>query len=409
RISGGPQGDAVIVHELIHALQDQHFDLFSLQKYVQGNSDRSAALSALVEGDATLGMFAQQMAGSEEQQKLFIKFFQITTDLSKEFMAVNRNVPTFIQDSMFFNYSQGLEFNWRLKKAGGLNKINLAFRDLPASTEQILHPEKYLSSNRDEPWTIQLPSLQKYFPQKNGWTKLSEDTMGELGIQILLREYFAYRRLKKHLGAFWKPLSSNIILRGLGRTAYKYLNANKIRESAAGWGGDRYKVYYNPKTGKTALVWLTYWDTEKDSQEFFMAMKKVRQLGGKDFPASVYQQGKKVLVLTNIPDMKEELVESLWRTAKIQTFDRSRFKKEFPICQSIYRLRFEKNKTKRKAWEKKILGYGKAAIPFLIQALDGEKKKDFLAFISQTLYKLTGKNLGANYKAWKKWQEDQKK
>src|SRR5262249_23780591 len=48
--------DATLAHELVHALQDQHWDLKTKSKYRPGDSDRSSALSALAEGDATSAM-----------------------------------------------------------------------------------------------------------------------------------------------------------------------------------------------------------------------------------------------------------------------------------------------------------------------------------------------------------------
>src|SRR5262249_33618037 len=55
------ENKSVIAHELTHALADQHYDLDTLQKAVKKDDDRSMALSALIEGEATLTMFGASM------------------------------------------------------------------------------------------------------------------------------------------------------------------------------------------------------------------------------------------------------------------------------------------------------------------------------------------------------------
>ncbi|MBV9949593.1 MAG: hypothetical protein JOZ69_22320, partial [Myxococcales bacterium] len=51
------EADATLAHELVHALQDQRWNLEQRSKYRPGDGDRSEALSALAEGDATSAMF----------------------------------------------------------------------------------------------------------------------------------------------------------------------------------------------------------------------------------------------------------------------------------------------------------------------------------------------------------------
>lgn len=408
------QQNAVIVHELIHALQDQNYDLFSLHKIAKNNDDQSAALSGLIEGDATLGMFAQQMAGTPSQQKFFVQFFQFTTDLSKEFMGTNKDVPGILQDTMFFNYTQGIEFNWKLKQAKGIEGINKAFRDIPASTEQILHPEKYISDQRDEPWEIELADLSSFYPKADGWEKVSENTMGELGTQILLREYLAYRNLHSKLGGLWRSASKNTFLRGLGRMAAKMWTAKSVNSAAAGWGGDRYVVYYNSKDDVTSLVWYTLWDTERDAREFAQAYRKLESVGVTRnnavtrsyknlYTSPVVVKGKKVIILKRVPKKASLLILQAVLKSKTTLYDRGAFKKNFPICQAIYALRFvdQKDIQKKKELIQKVLAFGKKAVPFLIDALDGESKKAFLTDVNALLKKLTNQDHGTDYKKWK--------
>ena len=63
--SSGENADATLWHELVHSLQDQHFDLKPHSKYEAGKSDEQAAFSALAEGDATSAMADVMIAGAQ--------------------------------------------------------------------------------------------------------------------------------------------------------------------------------------------------------------------------------------------------------------------------------------------------------------------------------------------------------
>src|SRR5262245_7701938 len=55
------ENKTVIAHERSHALADQNFDLDTLQRAAKQDDDRDLALSALIEGEATLTMIGAQM------------------------------------------------------------------------------------------------------------------------------------------------------------------------------------------------------------------------------------------------------------------------------------------------------------------------------------------------------------
>lgn len=231
--------ETVLVHELTHALQDQHFNLrkFMLEDPL---SDAAAARTALVEGDATLTMynFFGQMKMEEMPlaEELVTKLIQDP----KQLMAMTpdmpgakemENAPAYFRDGMLFSYMQGFVFCMNVKKLGGQALLDYAFTDdPPRSTEQIIHPEKW-HTQRDDPIEITLPDLSADAP---GWTKVSEGTMGELGIRILLNE------------------------------ALK--DSEQSAAAACGWGGDRYAVL--EKDSALMLAWVTDWDSAADAAKF---------------------------------------------------------------------------------------------------------------------------------------------
>ena len=231
--------ETVLVHELTHALQDQHFNLrkFMLEDPL---SDAAAARTALVEGDATLTMYnffgQMKMEEMPMAEELVTKLIQDP----KQLMAMTpdmpgakemENAPAYFRDGMLFSYMQGFIFCMNVKKLGGQALLDYAFSvDPPRSTEQIIHPEKW-HTQRDDPIEITLPDFAEAAP---GWTKIAEGTLGELGVRILLNESMK--------------------------------DAEQSAAAACGWGGDRYAVL--EKNGALMLAWVTDWDTKADAAKF---------------------------------------------------------------------------------------------------------------------------------------------
>jgi hypothetical protein len=243
------ENKTVIAHELTHALADQHYDLDTLQKAVKKDDDRSLALAALIEGEATLAMFGASMDDWEgDIIHLPAENLEWTFNLISPFMAFMgggkaiRSAPAIISESMIFPYFRGMVFCAKLTNKGGWAAIDEVYRDPPLSTEQILHPEKYRETP-DYPMSIDLAALAA----GDGWKEAGRNVLGEMQLGILL---------KKHGG----------------------------KAAAAGWDGDRYAVFEGAK-GKLGLVWASTWDSEDDAREFmrgYLACQsdKIENLGG---------------------------------------------------------------------------------------------------------------------------------
>jgi len=215
----------VYAHEVTHALQDQNFELNkNTPLLMKDNDDRVMAAKALIEGDATLLMNLYLM-GNFDPVKFFSRdlFHMLGQPVEKLAAA-----PAYLRESLLFAYQQGQEFCGSLYDEGGFVRIDEAFRALPESTEQIIHPEKYLQKS-DPPIEVTWPAL----PVK-GWDKIGDNVAGELGIRLLISGELA---------------------------------AARATQAAEGWGGDRYQVF-ETGPGRHAVVWWTRWDTEKDAREF---------------------------------------------------------------------------------------------------------------------------------------------
>lgn len=229
RVSSG-ELETVMAHELTHALQDQHFDLSRLEKWPEHDSDARLAMSALVEGDATLVM-SRYMASNP------LRFLGVLASSLRSQGASQgfTKAPRILRESLTFPYLQGLDFTTRLYRRGGWQAVSSAFGHLPQSSEQILHFEKYLAG--EAPQKVELRDLSRA-PSRalgRGWTLLDHDVNGEIGLFLTLAE----------------PLGDD----------------DAARAAVAGWAGDRYSVYRGPK--KSALVVQDCrFDTVGDAQQW---------------------------------------------------------------------------------------------------------------------------------------------
>jgi hypothetical protein len=119
--------------------------------------------------------------------------------------------------------------------------VNDAYDALPQSTEQILHPEKYLANEQP----IELAAVALTETLGADWQIIADDVLGEWHTDLLL--------------------SANV-------DDQQRIPAEAARSAARGWGGDRLQAYYNAKTSETLLTVAWTWDSVADAREFNLAM-----------------------------------------------------------------------------------------------------------------------------------------
>ncbi len=136
---------ATIVHEMAHALIDQHFgygpELLALEQ--ADRSDELAAYTALVEGDAVLLQLLWMEHHLDADEALAALF-----DGVEGAGEVLSRVPEYVQQALRFPYDGGLAFVEELHRAGGFAAVDAAYRNPPTSTEHILHPASYSAGER---------------------------------------------------------------------------------------------------------------------------------------------------------------------------------------------------------------------------------------------------------------------
>lgn len=224
-------GDAAMVgvtvtHELVHALQDQYLNLDSLE-HVHGDNDRTMAVQAVLEGQATFEHIRITAGPGLDLSRLPSLWDQARQQIreSQSSMPVFARAPLAIQETLIFPYLSGAEF---MRRFHSRRPDQVPWSDLPTSTEQILHEDAYFGTPRDTTTRVTLPAPAQ------GARVAYDDDLGEFETRLLL---------------------------------YQLLHdQNAAIRAATGWDGDRYAILDTPRG--EGLAWVSVWDTPVDAAEF---------------------------------------------------------------------------------------------------------------------------------------------
>ncbi len=239
----------ITIHELTHALQDQHFNLSRLVEDKDLTTDLLLARIALAEGDAAAVMYDymnKKRGAPSLAEQGSVSGITIANMIGFMMMANSNNVPNALQLMMAYPYLSGLTFVHLLLLQNGYQAVDNAYFNLPNSTREILHPEKYIARVRDgleQPFApefgIAVPRLLK---KKYNTPSIFSDTLGEFMISSLLSNY----------------LSSLI-----------------ASEASAGWRYDRLDLYQlQDEPQHFLLAWIIENETEADANVLFNTMVK---------------------------------------------------------------------------------------------------------------------------------------
>ena len=237
-LGSGAIAEITLAHELAHALEDQRFGLAELDRL---SGDRAIAAQAFVEGSAT---------------SLMVDYARRHLDLADLLGALGDpevigddgfdELPPVLQRQLLFSYLRGLRLIDALRAAGGdWDLVDIGYRSrLPRSTEQAMHSVSYL---RDE---APIPTRPAPAPGR-GWLAAGSGVLGEFGTQQLLEADS---------------------------------DGGEARRAAAGWGGDRYRLWRRAGPGdltcaagcrsRFALALRWRWDRIRDAREFTAAARR---------------------------------------------------------------------------------------------------------------------------------------
>jgi hypothetical protein len=242
--------EMVLAHELDHALEDQRFGL--AVDDAAGSDDASLARLALVEGSATALMYRYVQRTFSTEETL--------GGLLGAAFADTGSLPPYLEAQLVWPYTGGQQFvEALLSRAGGRwDLVNLADRlKPPVSTEQVLHPEKWVRSEAPVPVRLRVGRILG--------ARYERTVAGRSG-ELQTREMLASG--------------------GGGGSS----------EAAAGWGGDRYELWEHrdrggclaPCRSQSVLVMRWVWDTPRDRREFAAKLR--------EFASGLTSPGKAVAV-----------------------------------------------------------------------------------------------------------------
>jgi len=234
----------VMAHELVHALQDQHFGLDDWLKAARPNDDAVSARDAVVEGSAIAGMFDYMLRDRNLRVQdlpdldLVIRRQMIGDTQSPELARA----PVFIRDVILFPYLAGTTFTQRVLRAGsGWENFEKVFENPPVSTQQVIHPDLYLAGVTPRP--VAMPDAAPFLP--SGWKRLDENNMGEFGLRGVLKQY---------------------------------LGEDRAAELAPSWAGDRYGIYEDESSKQTLLLFRLRLESEEAAARFFGQYSELLEL-----------------------------------------------------------------------------------------------------------------------------------
>lgn len=241
--------EAVLTHEIVHALQHQAYpELIELATTLRAQDDVVSALQAAIEGDAMRYGFAALDARIRPPAPVDLEE-QVRAETDSGALG---DAPLLIRDAVVFPYVEG----YRLS----MLEASLLLDRPPASTEQVLHHAK-----RSEAFlVIDLRALHGGLAP--GCRVLQENTLGEFGLSILFRE----------------------------------LAVSPSPRAWQGWDGDRFLVARCAE--RLELLWLSAWDSNDDAAEFATAYQAVAASIGEraelDGAPEVHRDGRRVIVFT---------------------------------------------------------------------------------------------------------------
>ncbi|WP_237718827.1 Hvo_1808 family surface protein, partial [Halogranum rubrum] len=240
--------NATLIHELVHALQDQQYNL-SAPRYDPPTQDGQLARNGLTEGEA-------EYVTDRYVEQCVTEWDCVATPASNrptpDYSRLNLGVVLVVVQP----YGDGTAYVHSVVERDGWEAIDAAHEDLPQSTERIIH-------HADDA----IPTLTVPDTARNGWERYDingdgADTAGEASIYVMFW-YQGYQYGNEVVDR------STVVERDGGR----YDTYNYTSPPSQGWGNDKIVPY--KKGEQDGYVWVSTWDTEEDAREFSEAYLRV--------------------------------------------------------------------------------------------------------------------------------------
>ena len=227
-----------VLHELVHAVDDQQFNL---RRFVKGarESEQQLARLAVIEGQASWVMTEWVMRQSDrtlQGNRLAAIATVSATRFEAEQFPVYESTPLYFREVLIFPYTDGLLFQHDMVERFGTDGLKRVFQNPPETTQQILQPDLYI--NRPDP----SPAEPARIAMPRGFKRVYDGTFGQLDHRILLAH---------HLGD------------------------EDRRDLLDRWRAGRFEVFENKRGGRAVLRYAVRWDDEDAATEYYHLYREV--------------------------------------------------------------------------------------------------------------------------------------
>ncbi len=230
---------SVLVHELAHALADQHFDLDKYVEHGKKNDDGALARLAVMEGQATWLMseyLTRRTGQSLKDSPVLLKMMSNPSNFESADFPVFSRAPLYLKESLVFPYTKGMLFQHELFMKHGQAAFAEVFEHPPDGTFQILHPEKYFAGVK--PVQPVLPAVEA----ARDYREYTDGELGEFDVSVLLKQY---------------------------------AGEDLANELAPKWRGGCFRLLSHKRDGRLVLAWASEWETPQAARRFSDAYRKV--------------------------------------------------------------------------------------------------------------------------------------
>lgn len=238
--SAGPLEDAVLVHELAHALADQHYDLRRFLDKGVRTGEQQAARLAVVEGQAMWVMLEWQLGrmgmGSVASNRAALeRMLPALGSMAAASYPVFATSPLYLQETLLFPYTAGVLFQQAAVEKLGSRAFRVVLERPPETTRQVLHPEDWLAGRRYDSPPAPVP------PRELDYRRISAGILGEFDLRVLLKQY-------------------------CGAEAAEALGSQ--------WRGGSYELLEHRQTRRPALRWAIGFSSEAAARDFLLCYRK---------------------------------------------------------------------------------------------------------------------------------------
>lgn len=239
--AGGGLEDAVLVHELAHALADQHYGMEKFLDKGAKTGEQQAARLAVVEGQAMWVMLEWQLGrmgmGSLTGSRAALeKMLPALGTMAAASYPVFGRSPLYLQETLLFPYTAGVLFQQAAVEKLGRQAFRKVLERPPATTHEIFHPEAWLEKRRYEAPAAPLPEKEAEY------RRLSSGILGEFDVRVLMKQYCGQEDAER-FGPMWR--------------------------------GGSYELLEHKATGKPALRWSLGFGEESAALDFVERYRKV--------------------------------------------------------------------------------------------------------------------------------------